>query len=971
MKDRSTRNLFRLDEPLVAISFLVLLVCLFYTLAYVFLVPYPGIDLSPGAVGWVVVRMDLCDAHPGWCETNPGRLQVGDQLITLGDLLYEHYRLDRRQVRFSGYGPGDLVPVSLIRAGERQAIQWLMPTVTPANRIERLSSLLFYLPFWLAGTAVLLLLRPRNDRWRLLISFNYLTAIWLAAGMVSSSQVAASSLVLHALSWLLVPVYLHLHILVPTPLLKKPSRYLMIPAYVLATTLAMLELFQLLPYSVYSLGVLLALGGSLGLLIYRLFDKSSPSVQLAARLMLVGVGLAFGPALTLMIIPNLLNSPISSTLVTKISILALPTLPLFYTYAIYKRYLGDLEFRANRLLGGYAFLLLYATTFAVIFSFSKWWVTSSESTFYIGLAATLVFVVSAPALRTRFQMLVDRLAYGGKHNPDAVLSILARQLPVTVERESLVQLLSSEIVPSLLIRQSGMVLLGRGDVEHLYTQGIGSHGVPESPQQVERLLVSAGEYRPPEAQTTEARDTNPNGDRFDWVRLAIPLISRQHSIGVWLLGRRDPDDYYPQCDIELLTNLANQVAVALDNSHLFQAERAAREQAETLREVSGALTASLDHDQVLDNILIYLERVIPYDSAAVVLAEKGSLQVVSGRGFPNPDLVLGSEHSADNQLSRQLLHTSHSLILSDAQADPRFESWGSTDYIRGWMGVPLIVQGEAIGYLTLDSKQVAAFNEKDALMAQAFANQAAKALENAWLFDQVKAGRKRLHTLSHRALNIQEAERHRIALELHDQIGQSLTAVKLNLQIAQQIAKMPSLVQHLDQSVAIVECTLQQVRDLALDLHPPMLDELGLPAALRWYVDRQAQQAGFSIELIAEAFDVRPSPDIEMACFRVTQEALTNIVRHAQAQRVRVELRQRNTELQVLIHDDGVGFDVPAALERATRGESLGVLSMRERIEFVGGIFKIDSTPGRGTMLRIRIPLTSPRYLERRKRGSE
>ncbi len=229
--------------------------------------------------------------------------------------------------------------------------------------------------------------------------------------------------------------------------------------------------------------------------------------------------------------------------------------------------------------------------------------------------------------------------------------------------------------------------------------------------------------------------------------------------------------------------------------------------------------------------------------------------------------------------------------------------------------------------------------------------------------EQRAAERKRaeeaLQLLSRQLLEAQESERRHIARELHDEIGQALTAVKINLQAAQRTPD--ALVAYLEDSISIVDRTLQQVRNLSLDLRPALLDDLGLAAALRWYVDRQAQRAGFIAQFVADPLEPRPRPDIETACFRVAQEALTNVMRHAQAQHVRVELRQRNAELHLLMRDDGKGFDVRVAQERAAQGASMGLLGMQERVGLVGGQIDIESAPAWGTEVRVRFPLQNSR----------
>src|SRR6266511_883496 len=146
-----------------------------------------------------------------------------------------------------------------------------------------------------------------------------------------------------------------------------------------------------------------------------------------------------------------------------------------------------------------------------------------------------------------------------------------------------------------------------------------------------------------------------------------------------------------------------------------------------------------------------------------------------------------------------------------------------------------------------------------------------------------------LQSFSQRLIETQEAERRRVARALHDEIGQALTAHKLNVQIIQHSANASPLAQHLNDSIGIINRALQQVRELAFDLRPSLLDDLGLVAALRWYVDREAQRAGLMSEVVAGPVDTRLPPELETACFRIAQEALTNVVRHAQARQVWVE----------------------------------------------------------------------------------
>jgi len=211
--------------------------------------------------------------------------------------------------------------------------------------------------------------------------------------------------------------------------------------------------------------------------------------------------------------------------------------------------------------------------------------------------------------------------------------------------------------------------------------------------------------------------------------------------------------------------------------------------------------------------------------------------------------------------------------------------------------------------------------------------------------------------LIHRSLiEAQEVERRRIARELHDVVGQALTAVKLRLEAARLSGDPGEVAAQVDEAVGIVDQVLGQVRGFALELRPAVLDDLGLAPALRWHLDRLARGAGFRGRLVSSELVQRFHPEVETACFRVAQEALTNVARHAHASRVTVELRVRADDLDLWIRDDGVGFDVRAALVRAASGESMGLTTMRERVQLLGGEIEIASAAGRGTRLRARFP---------------
>src|ERR1700693_20249 len=211
----------------------------------------------------------------------------------------------------------------------------------------------------------------------------------------------------------------------------------------------------------------------------------------------------------------------------------------------------------------------------------------------------------------------------------------------------------------------------------------------------------------------------------------------------------------------------------------------------------------------------------------------------------------------------------------------------------------------------------------------------------------------RLQELSRRLFQVQEDERRHLARELHDQMGQALTAAKLNLQAAQHLEERGLIARKLDDGIAVLEALLQQARQISLDLRPPLLDDLGLAPALRWCLDQQAQRADLRVEFFADPALERVDAAIETACFRLAQEALTNVVRHARAQTVSVELHRTPEALHLVVRDDGIGFDVMTA----EQGASLGLLGMRERVALLAGEMDCKSAPGRGTEIHAFFPV--------------
>ncbi len=220
------------------------------------------------------------------------------------------------------------------------------------------------------------------------------------------------------------------------------------------------------------------------------------------------------------------------------------------------------------------------------------------------------------------------------------------------------------------------------------------------------------------------------------------------------------------------------------------------------------------------------------------------------------------------------------------------------------------------------------------------------------LFRQITAARNRLKLLSSRLISVQETEKRNISRELHDEIGQMLTAIKIDAQRIKLDPGSPDTASIINDCTKLVESTISVVRNLSLELRPAIIDDLGLAASLRWYLDRFRQRTGIMVKTEFQKTSESLPPECAITLFRICQEALTNVARHAGAGSINVSLKQNKNFIVLTIEDDGSGFDTQKALKEAAGGRSMGLISMQERTELLGGKFSIKSIKGSGTIVK-------------------
>jgi signal transduction histidine kinase len=306
------------------------------------------------------------------------------------------------------------------------------------------------------------------------------------------------------------------------------------------------------------------------------------------------------------------------------------------------------------------------------------------------------------------------------------------------------------------------------------------------------------------------------------------------------------------------------------------------------------------------------------------------------------------------------LREARSLAVADAREDPRTAELGwyfDDNGITSLLDAPIRFGDRLVGVVcheqvgapitwSPEAESFAASIGDFAARALAAADRAAKALDLRLAFEQLGA-------LHGRVEDAKENERRFLAHELHDELGQMLTVLKLRIQLG---PKSPP-----GEAVALVDDLIARVRKISVDLRPPLLDEVGLVPALRAYLESQSAVSGIVMSLVAEGTGsgagYRLPADLEIACFRVVQESVTNVIRHASARRIEVRIVRREDRISLSIRDDGRGFDAEHTLESAAHAGHLGVIGMRERVRSRGGGFDITSRPGLGTTVAIELPV--------------
>jgi signal transduction histidine kinase len=368
--------------------------------------------------------------------------------------------------------------------------------------------------------------------------------------------------------------------------------------------------------------------------------------------------------------------------------------------------------------------------------------------------------------------------------------------------------------------------------------------------------------------------------------------------------------------------------------------------------------------ETLEALVRLIERHSPGTIGSILLLDEDGTRLRHGAapGLPAPynAAVDGLSIGAGAGSCGTAAFRREPVVVEDIEVDPLWEDFRELARAHGlracWSTPILDRHDRLVGTFALYCRTPRRPSRRDLRLVELATSTAGIAIGRQWEEQALRRANERLQAVSKRLLEVQEKERAALARELHDHLGQSLTAIKLS---AGALARTldGSAAQHVRQSVAIADHALSAVRALALDLRPPQLDQLGLAAALRDAIERLADHGGIEANFVDESGGVVPDPVLATAVFRVAQEALTNITRHAEARHVLVELRGEAGDLVLVVLDDGVGFDYDAARARAVKGTSMGILGMEERVALAGGTLRVVSRPGQGTRVHAIFPL--------------
>jgi signal transduction histidine kinase len=428
--------------------------------------------------------------------------------------------------------------------------------------------------------------------------------------------------------------------------------------------------------------------------------------------------------------------------------------------------------------------------------------------------------------------------------------------------------------------------------------------------------------------------------------LGVPIVLRGVAYGNLYLTEKEGESDFTDEDEELTELLAAQAAVAVENARLYESSNRWLRQFESLNEIGNALASEIELEPLLELVARRLRELVSARMVLIALpADPLTLQIAAAEG-EGADQLLGTSLDLEGSKVGRVLERGRSERVDVLLDDPEVDQ-AVTRRVGVFSGlyVPLIVGGRAIGVVMAHDKAGPdrRFADDDLRVAETLAARAAIAVD---LSQRVSRDAVR------RVVDAQEVERKRLARELHDETGQALTSILLGLKPLESAVDSDEARAAVEGVRELVVETLQNVRRLAVELRPSALDDFGLVAALERLVATFSEHSGTPVDLEAHIGEERLPPEVETTLYRIVQEGLTNVARHAEAGRVSVTVTRTQAAVVAVVEDNGRGFD-----RAAVREDALGVEGVRERTALLGGRVRIETAPGAGTTLVAEIPL--------------
>ncbi len=386
------------------------------------------------------------------------------------------------------------------------------------------------------------------------------------------------------------------------------------------------------------------------------------------------------------------------------------------------------------------------------------------------------------------------------------------------------------------------------------------------------------------------------------------------------------------------------------------------EELSALNSITATVSQSLNLEDVLGNALQKVLEITKTTAGCVFLRDSDSnkLSMMSGISSSSVFKCQESNSSVANCACHQVLRYGQTLMVRHVSQCPRLgENVAMKEAIGCFVSVPLKSKNRTLGIMNVACSSERYFTENDFRLLDSIGYHVGLAIENSVLYEEAKQKEKLRGRLLSSVISAQEEERKRVARELHDEYGQTLAGLIMSIESLENTAstKPSQLKEKLRNAKSVVIRALEDLRRLTLDLRPSALDDLGLIAATRAYVQSHLKVAGIRVEFESKGLNERLAPALETTLFRIIQEATHNIVKHAEAHHVRIKLEVKGGKIIAIIEDDGKGFDVDAVFKSGTGAQSLGLLGIQERATLLGGTFTIKSRVGRGTRLTVEIPL--------------